>query len=511
MLVDERKVAAKECLREIMVGGEGEIEPLKKKFSKKFGFQQMLKNSELIGAAQDDATKRMLRKSAVRSASGVSVVAIMVAPVSCPYNCAYCPTSSIAAKSYTGYEPAARRARQNDFDAGRQVAARIRQFVANGHAPDKCELIVMGGTFNVQPTEYQTSFLKSAFDAFNGEESPTLQEALEKNEGAAHRVVGVTFETRPDCAGKQQVSQLVDFGATRVELGVQSLDEEALRKSRRGHGVDATIAATKNCKDALLKVGYHFMPGLFSSQSKDEEMMKTIFAKQEFRPDMLKIYPTLVMPGTELFEMWEKGEFAPYGTEEAARVIASCKRSVPEYCRVMRVDRDIPADRIAAGVKKTNLRELVKKEMEENGWECRCIRCREVGLKRKEVGSVELKETRYDASGGREVFISLETKGDLLAGYLRLRMPSEPFRKEISVKTAGIRELRVLGEQVAIGKRVAGAAQHKNFGGQLLEKAHEIAAEWGCEKLTAISGVGVKEYYCRKGFARDGAYVSKSV
>jgi len=488
---------------------------VKRRTAAKHGLQGFLRNSEIARHCTSRELREKLVKRKGKSISGICVIAIMVRPSSCPYHCAYCPTSEIAAKSYTGHEPAALRARQNDFDAGRQVNARIRQLEANGHNPNKNELIVMGGTFNVQPLEYKREFLKSAYDAFNGMPSTTLEEAIIANETAPRRVIGLTFETRPDCASREQLSELLEWGATRIEFGVQSLDEEALVKAKRGHTTLAVREATANAKDAFLKVGYHLMPGLFSTPDKDVEMFKEIFTNPAYRPDMLKIYPTLVIPGTELHELWLRGEYAPYTNEEAAQTIAQMLKDCPRYVRVMRVDRDIPTHQIAAGVKKTNLREMVDCIMLENGWKCNDIRAREMGLRQlkgtADEGKLELSRIDYEASGGLETFLGYETRDGTLAGYLRLRKPGKArWRSEAAGETTGIRELRVLGKQVAVGERGEGVLQHKNIGKRLVETALDISRnEWGAKKVLVISGVGVREYYRKLGFKHDGPYLSR--
>ncbi len=527
VVIDQRASAARACVKEIASLGKAskaDVEALKKKHSATHQLPQVIGNEELIAASRQLGLQQLvplLRKSPVRAKSGVAVVAVMIRPVSCPYNCAYCPTSDIAAKSYTGHEPAALRARQNEFDAYRQATARLRQFTDNGHETSKCEAIVMGGTFNVQPIEYQREFLKGLYDAFNEKESESLEQAIEFNETAPHRMVALTFETRPDCASPAQVSQLLDWGATRIELGVQSLDDSKLHKVRRGHGVQATIDATANCKDAFLKVCYHFMPGLYSTPKEDVAMFRRLFEEPQFRPDMLKIYPTLVIPGTELYGEWMKGNFEPYDTATAAEVIAECKRFVPEYVRIMRVDRDIPTHQIAGGVKNLNLREYVAEACKAKGISCRCIRCRQAGIselkfgKRVDETAVELKRMDYDASRGKEIFLSYEdVASDLLVGFLRLRLPNgeNVFRQEIGPSTAGIRELRVYGEHVAVGEKLVGAEQHRGYGKKLLEEAERIAKqEWDCTKVLVTSGVGAREYYYKRGYAKEGAYMAKAL
>jgi len=402
------------------------------------------------------------------------------------------------------------------FDAFKQVKHRLAQLEEIGHDPRKCELIIMGGTFNALPRRYQNSFVKRAFDAFNGRTSKTLAEAQKRNEKAARRVVGLTFETRPDYATPERVSRLIDFGATRIELGVQTLSDKVYEIVRRGHSVEDVVKATRACKDSLLKVCFHYMPGLFASPQEDLRMMRQLFEDERFKPDLLKIYPCLVIKGTPLYDKWKKGEFTPYSTEEAAEVIAEAKRFFPPWVRVMRVDRDIPVNLVEAGVNKSNLREIVAKKLAEKGSRCRCIRCREAGLRARfgekvDWKSVELKRLDFRASGGKEVFLSFEdAANDLLLGFLRLRHPFAPFRPELLRGTAGVRELHVYGEQLPLGAREQSALQHKNFGKKLLAEAERIAKEeWSADKLAVISGIGVRDYYRKLGYHLDGAYVSK--
>jgi len=510
-------------LRISLTASSGDIEALKRKHAKKLGLSAVPQNSELIAQLRasksekngdlDERLVYKLRKASGRSNSGISVIAIMLPPTSCPYNCAYCPTSEIAPKSYTGYEPAALRARQNSFDPAKQVQVRLRQLHANGHSTGKCELIIMGGTFNALSPSFQSEFVKNAFDAFNARTSNDLQEAMKINETAEHRVVALTVETRPDHASASEIEHLLQMGTTRIELGVQSLDDKALQKAQRGHGVRETIEATRNCKDAFLKVGFHMMPGLFSTQAKDVKMAQRLFSDEAFRPDMLKIYPALVIAGTKLHEMWLDGKYTPYNDEQAAEVVARMKAHVPEYCRIMRVDRDIPTHQITAGVKKTNLRELAKKKCVELGITCRCIRCREIGLRgsrgKVDQNKAELKQFKYAASGGTEFFLSFENEEDnALLGFVRLRKPSNFDQTQ----TMGIRELRVYGEQVAIGATPAShAVQHRSFGKKLMENAEQTAREQGADEILVTSGVGAKEYYRKLGYSDKASYMAKSL
>ncbi|VVB67855.1 Uncharacterised protein [Candidatus Norongarragalina meridionalis] len=461
-------------------------------------------NSELMDAlGMRGEERRKLQVRRVRSASGICVVAIMTRPYECPGKCIYCPTSEKAPKSYTGEEPAALRARQNDFDAARQVTSRIEQLEAIGHEPSKCELIVMGGTFNYQPSTYRNAFMKKAFEAFNERKSATLSAAQKANERANHRVIGLTFETRPDWCSEKQVKEFLAYGATRIELGVQTLDEEVLRRVNRGHDVAAVAEATRICKDAFLKVGYHMMPGLFADAKKDAEIFRKLFHDERFKPDMLKIYPCLVLEGTPLYDLWKKGKFKPYSVEEAAKALAECKRFVPPYCRVMRIDRDIPTKLIVDGVKKSNLRELVKREMDCRGLKCACIRCREIGLRGEKIGKTAMNRLDYGASGGKETFLSLDDeKNGFLVGYLRLR--------ERADGVVGVRELRVLGEQTPVGEETR-MAQHRGLGARLLDEAERIAHDGGARELLVLSGIGARPYYRKQGYKLREGYMVKGL
>lgn len=495
----------KKVLREDL--DKHELDALKRSIAKSKRAHEVESNADILASLDKEDRKkfgRVLRKRDTRSASGVCVVAIMARPFECPGRCAYCPRGENAPQSYTGKEPAARRAIQNEFNAFRQVGSRLRQLEAISHEPSKCELIVMGGTFNAQPRAYQRAFVKKAFDAFNNGKSRTLEGALKKNERARHRVTGLTIETRPDWCSKKQVEEMLALGATRVEIGVQSLDEAVLKKVGRGHGVEEVVKATRNCKEAFLKVCYHVMPGLFAGKREDKRMFKKLFGDTRFRPDMLKVYPALVMPGTKLHKWWRKGEFEPYDAEKAAEVIAECKRFVPRYCRIMRVDRDIPVNLVAAGVKKSNLRQLVHQAAKKKGINCQCIRCREVGLKKPERdrSKPRLQRLDYKASGGDEVFLSLET-GAALYAFLRLRRNA--------YGATGVRELRVYGEQTPVGRKPV-AVQHKGFGKKLLGEAEKIATEeFDAKKLLVLSGVGAKPYYRKQGFKQSGFYMVKGI
>jgi elongator complex protein 3 len=496
-----------------ILDGTGKLDILKRKISREYGISSMIKNSELLAALPEDApddVRLRLRKKPSRTMSGITSIAVMIKPEdSCRKGCIYCPFTGKAAKSYTGEEPAALRARQAGFDPKEQVKNRISQLTEMGHPTEKCEIIIMGGTFLETDEAYQRTFVKGIYDTLNGEYSGSLEDALLKNEKADHRAVGLTIETRPDVCKKEQIGRMLSFGATRVELGVQHPDDSVYLRINRGHTVEDVARATRNLRNAGLKVCYHIMPGLpGSDREKDISMIKKIFEDERFCPDMLKIYPTLVIPETELERMVDKGEFSPYSSEEAAEVIAEFFRYIPEYVRVMRVQRDIPAGFIGTGVKKSNLRQLVDAELTKKGIVPKEIRSREIGLRGIEYSeSFSIRKRTYQAGGGTEFFISSENENGLIAGFIRMRFPKESNRQEIEKETALIRELHVYGREAGISR--PGEVQHKGIGKKLLEEAEKIAREEGKKKITIISGVGVREYYFANGYARDGPYVSK--
>jgi elongator complex protein 3 len=315
---------------------------------------------------------------------------------------------------------------------------------------------------------------------------------------------------------------MLDMGVTRVELGVQNPSDEIYRIVGRNHTVANVAEATRIAKDAGLKLVYHLMPGMPGSNPKrDLEAFKTVFTDPAFKPDMIKIYPCLVIEGTKTSRWHREGTFAPYTTEEATSLVAEVKRIIPPWVRVMRVQRDIPARLIVAGVKKSNLRQLVQKELADNGERCGCIRCREVGHRlavdrvKPDLDKVKILCTTYEASEGKEVFLSAEDPANnVLIGYLRLRVPSaKAHRPEIAaVPSAVVRELHVYGPLVPVGKHAAGAWQHKGYGAKLLGEAERVARDvYNLEKLLVISALGTKKYYMRFGYTRDGVYVSKNL
>lgn len=468
-------------------------------------------NSEtlsLLSGKELERAEAILQRKPVRTLSGVAVVAVMTSPAPCPHGrCVFCPggVDNGSPQSYTGKEPAARRGASYDFDPYEQVKGRIEQLEAIGHHAGKIDLIIMGGTFTSRPPEYQEDFVKRCFDAMNGVASSSLEEAQALNETAPYRCIGMTVETRPDALTEEQCAASMRLGMTRVEMGVQVLDDGILRSVNRGHGLRAIVDATAVAKRAGLKVCYHIMPGLpGSSPERDVDSFRLMFDDPSFRPDMLKIYPTLVVKGTKLHEMWESGEYRPYTTDEAVGVIARMKSIVPPYVRIQRIQRDIPVPLIEAGVDKGHLRELVRERMRLDGAACRCIRCHEVGLMGIDDYSADDArpgELVYEASGGKEHFITVSLpERDALIGYARLRTGDGPV--------ASIRELKVFGRIVPLDQEGEGW-QHRGFGRELVSRTEEKAKEQGCSSIRVTSGVGVRRYYASLGYRREGMYMAK--
>ncbi len=508
---------------------QAELHQLKARTASKHHLNRVPSNPEIIAQLNPKQKRKLLpllRRKPTRTISGVTVIAVMTKPSPCPQPepCAYCPggpTQGVP-QSYTGHEPAAMRGKQNEYDPYLQVRSRMDQLSAIGHKVDKVELIVMGGTFPATPQEYQTWFIQRCLDAITTKQSTTLDEAKRNAENSKTRNVSITVETRPDWAKQPHINALLERGVTRIELGVQNPDDKIYRLVGRTHTVQDVKEATQTAKDAGLKVAYHMMPGMpGSNPKKDLAAFKRVFTNPDFKPDMLKIYPCLVMEGTKTHIWYQTGTYQPYSTEEAATLIAEIKKTIPPWIRVMRVQRDIPARLIVAGVKNSNLRQIVHDKLAGQATECQCIRCREIGHHTAtgeatpNPDNIKIQTTRYEASEGQEIFLCAEhPETNTLVGYLRLRIPSKnAFRPEIlAAPSAVVRELHIYGPLVPVGKHSAKAWQHKGFGANLLSEAERVARDnFGLRKILVISALGTKRYYQRFGYERDGIYVSKSL
>ena len=526
-----------------------DVESAKLEACREHSAPKVPKNSALIRFAPDDRREEVeavLRRKPVRTASGVSPVAIMTSPERCPHGkCLYCPggpdSEFSSAQSYTGHEPAAARGEQNDYDPYGQVTLRLSQLREIGHPVDKVELILMGGTMTARSHDYQEWFVKRALQAMNDfdpDDPPApsesesfaqdpesvafeyLEDVIARNETATVRDVATTFETKPDWCDPEQIDRMLRLGGTKVEVGVQTTFERINREMHRGHGVRESIDANRRLRDAGFKVGFHMMPGQpGQSKAMVREDFRRLFEDPKWRPDYLKIYPTLVVGGTATYDMHHRGEYEPLNNDEAAELVAEIKSMIPKYTRLQRVQRDIPADFIEAGVWKSNLRQLARQRMDDHGWTCDCIRCREVGMNEADPQRVERDVTTYEVAGGTEHFISYEDHDrNLLVGFARLRFPNDPVRRELE-NAAILRELHVYGNQVGLAAGSAGNDtvgdgaedwQHKGYGRRLMETAENLTREAGYDKLAVIAGIGAREYYREKlGYHQDGPYVSK--
>ncbi|MFX1265402.1 MAG: tRNA uridine(34) 5-carboxymethylaminomethyl modification radical SAM/GNAT enzyme Elp3 [Promethearchaeota archaeon] len=503
-----------------------EINRIKTRVCARHKASRVPSNADVLQAAipeELEVLQPLMQKRPVRTVSGVAVVAVMTEPHKCPHGkCAYCPGGPDLGvpQSYTGHEPATMRGLQHDFDSFRQTNNRLNQLSTIGHSIQKVELIVMGGDWCSKDSEYRESFVKGSLDAMNGSVSSSFDASKKLNETAEVRNVGLTFETRPDLVTPENVDDMLHMGATRVEIGVQTLSDEILETVQRGHDVDTTVRATKTLRDSGLKVCYHMMPGLpGSSPEQDLKDFETLFSDSRFQPDMLKIYPTLVVQNTKLYDWWVDGTYSPYTNDEIVDIVSQAVGKMPEYVRIQRMQRDIPLHQIEAGLSKGNLRELVYHRMQEMGLRNPTIRYREVGhyqmRSEKALSSdqVQLIRRQYEANEGTEIFLSFEdTDLDVIFGFLRLRKPSEDaFRPEVKDGVI-IRELRVYGPVVDIGERDPEAWQHLGMGERLIAEAENIGRdEFGSHRILVNSGLGVKPYYRTLGFDDHGPYLSKNL
>ena len=507
------------------------ITNLKGKFGKKYKYHKVIKNAQILHHATEEELRvvtQLLKRRITRTISGVSVIAIMTKPLPCPGKCVYCPGQDSqpdqkVAQSYTGHEPAAMRSIHNNYDSYEQVRSRIRDLEAIGHIVDKIEIICMGGTFLSSPIDYQEEFIKGAYEGIVERRVDNLKEIQRIAEKSKRRLIGLTIETRPDYCTEPYVDMMLKYGATRVEIGIQTVLDDIYEKVNRGHTSQDSINAIRIARDAGLKINTHIMPNLpGSNYSKDLEMFEHLFSSPDYRPDMLKIYPCLVIKGTKLYDWWKAGEYTPYSLDELIDLLSNVKQKIPSYVRIQRIMRDIPAFLIEAGCKKSNLRQFIHKRLEELNLKCNCIRCREYGIAKKSVAidenkneDIKLYRHDYNASNGQEIFLSYENKKEgYLVAYLRLRKPSEyAHRHELNDgKTMVVREVKVVGELVPIDKKPNRETQlqHRGFGKLLMENAEKIALEdFNCKKLAVISGIGVRDWFYKLGYTLDGFYVSK--
>lgn len=503
-------------------------------------YQKLLKEKRM---KKNELLEKFLKKSEIRTMSGVAIITSLTKPYPCPGQCVYCPKQAKMPKSYLASEPAAARALTLDFDPYEQMWKRVETLQQNGHPTDKIEFIIKGGSWQAYPLSYQFWFILRSIQAANDFPSrkrssmsvkedfstgillKNLIKEQKKNESAKCRVIGLTTETRPDMISAETAKQMRDQGVTRVEIGAQATDDEILAKIGRGHTLEQTKNALLLLRQAGFKTDVHFMPDLpGSNPEKDVQMYKKLFSDPGLKPDMVKIYPCTVIESAPLFELFKKGKYRPYEEKELFEAILEMKKNTPRYCRISRLVRDIPAPEIRGGNSITNLRENLQKEMKKRGEKCLCIRCREIGRATAEAKKIKPKIflEKYDTLGGEEIFLSFEDpKRETIFGFLRLRLPDKKSDNEQIAKLrkllpqisdcAFVRELHVYGQMIEIGKKKKNAAQHQGLGRRLLLKAETIARQKGFKKLAVISGVGVRGYYRSCGYRLSGGYMVKKI
>ena len=509
-----------------------------------------------------------LRMKPIRTLSGVAPVTVLTKPFPCPGKCIFCPSDVRMPKSYLSREPGAQRAAQHRFDPYGQTMGRLLTYHHNGHLVDKVELIVLGGTWSSYPESYQVWFILRCFEAMNdfraefAEQLPhdlrgnidfeqleeevdgasltrsynevvrgflrdrlggrlveegesatwsQLEQAHRENERAEARCVGLVLETRPDHVTPKEVVRLRRLGATKIQIGIQTLDDEILARNGRGHDVAASRRSLALLRGAGFKLHVHWMPNLLgASPESDAVDFQRLFDDSEIRPDELKVYPCSLIETAELMRFYQSGEWRPYEREELAELLEGCLLSVPEYCRVTRVIRDIPGDDIVDGNKTTNFRQVVEQRLEKQGQSSRDIRAREIRRGRVDPSELELVAHVYSTSVGEEHFLQFVTPDDRLAGFCRLSLPTKPADIDEIRHAAMIREVHVYGGVSAIGddpeSALGGRTQHRGLGRRLVEEAAGRARAAGFSSLAVISAIGTRDYYRRLGFGDRSLY-----
>jgi len=514
-------------------GKNVDLDKLKAQVIARYTMKRSPKTVEIIAAIPEEYKKAILpliKAKPVRTASGIVVVAVMSKPHRCPHLamtgavCVYCPGGpdsdfEYSTQSYTGYEPTSMRAIRARYDPYIQTRNRLDQLSRLGHSTDKVEFILMGGTFMSLPADYRDYFVRNLHDAISGHTSNSVEEAVRYSEQSRQKCIGLTIETRPDWCLKRHLGEMLSYGCTRLEIGVQSVYEDVARDTNRGHTVQAVVDCFELAKNSGFKMVAHMMPDLPNvGYERDIASFREFFENPAFRADGLKIYPTLVIRGTGLYELWKTGKYKNYHPDQLVDLVAKLLSYVPPWTRVYRIQRDIPMPLVTSGVEYGNLRELVLKRMEDLGTKCRDVRTREVGIVNIHFNilpdQVELIRRDYTANGGWETFLAYEDpKQDILIGLLRLRKCSEStFRPELVGNVSIVRELHVYGTAIPVHSRDPTKFQHQGYGTLLMEEAERIARdEHGSTKLAVIAGVGTRYYYRKLGYELDGPYMSKSL
>nr|CAG4647725.1 EOG090X02DF [Moina brachiata]SVE92889.1 EOG090X02DF [Moina brachiata] len=520
-----------ELLKAHEEGRDVNLNKTKAQISSRYGLSSTPKLVDIIAAVPLELRKTLvpkLKAKPIRTASGIAVVAVMCKPHRCPHInmtgniCVYCPGGpdsdfEYSTQSYTGYEPTSMRAIRARYNPYLQTRHRVEQLAQLGHSVDKVEFIVMGGTFMALSEDYRDYFIRNLHDALSGHTSSNVEEAVKYSERSNTKCIGITIETRPDYCLKRHQSDMLKYGCTRLEIGVQSIYEDVARDTNRGHTVRAVCESFHLGKDSGFKIVSHMMPDLPNvGLERDIDQFIEFFENPLFRADGLKIYPTLVIRGTGLYELWKTGRYRSYHPNTLVDLVARILALVPPWTRIYRVQRDIPMPLVSSGVENGNLRELALARMKEFGIECRDVRTREVGIQevhhKVRPYQIELIRRDYVANGGWETFLSYEDPDqDILIGLLRLRKCSpETFRPELKGGVSIVRELHVYGSVVPVSARDPRKFQHQGFGTLLMEEAGRIARdEHGSFKIAVISGVGTRNYYRKLGYELEGPYMTK--
>ncbi len=496
-------------------------------------YYELVESGEWEG---DDAFLSTIRLKPVRTLSGVTTVTVLTKPYPCPGKCIFCPDDVRMPKSYLPDEPGAMRALEHGFDPYSQVKSRLEALTSVGHPTDKVELLILGGTFSSYRRDYQEWFVQRCFEAMNGlddshnpepavpgkvgvsvggpvSRAEGLNETQLFNESTIHRNVGLSVETRPDEVSPDELAWFRHLGVTKVQMGVQSLDDRILELNKRGHSVAEARRATAMLRAGGFKIVLHWMPNLLgATPDSDREDFPHLW--EGFCPDEIKIYPTQLLENAPLYENWQRGEYHPYATEELVTLIADVKPSIPRYCRVNRIIRDIPSQHVVAGNRRTSLRQDVHAELDRRGTHCECIRCREVRGEKVRVEDLRLDDQVYYPDGAEEHFLSFVTPEDRIAGFLRLSLPGpeSPATGLTDLQGAAIiREVHVYGQSLAVGMEQNGAAQHAGLGTRLLAQADQTARDKGYRRMAVIAAVGTHQYYLERGFKRGELYLVKSI
>jgi len=473
-------------------------------------YRQLLESGEWT---EDERLLQRIRMKPVRTLSGVTTVTALTKPYPCPGKCIFCPTDVRMPKSYLPDEPGARRGLDHDFDPFAQVRSRLEALEAVGHPTQKIELLILGGTWSAYRKDYQEWFVKRCFDALNQVELETLEEAQKYNETALHRCVGLVIETRPDNIHRSVLRWLRYLGVTKIQIGVQSLNDQILALNQRGHDVADVRRAVQLVRAAGFKIVLHWMPNLLGATlESDRHDFNQLW--EELCPDEIKIYPTQLLENADLYQFWLAGKYQPYSTQELVNLIADVKTTIPRYCRVNRVIRDIPSTYVVEGNKRTSLRQDIQNEMRRRGTKCQCIRCREIRAQKVNLAKLSLHHLSYSAGAFSESFISFVTDNDQIAGFLRLSLPGlgAPETSISDLNSAAIiREVHVYGQSIQLGEDGSRAAQHQGLGTRLIREAESIAQKQGFSRLAVIAAVGTRRYYRRLGFKNGELYMIKEL